>query len=421
VRRHDRRGLQEDFQTLPKKDAGVAAAAYRHDVSRSRAFDIAVAAAVFALGQLEAWRGFGATHRQGPLWAQSLLYAVAALLLVFRRVRPLAVLGAIVAVYLVEFAMFGAPEGNTVGLAPLVAIYTAGRYLEPRRALVGLALGVILWAGWATLDPLNDSWAQRLDTVVWLTPWVIGWLLGALVRVTGMYREQRRVAGQQRASRAVAEERNRIARELHDVIGHSVSVMTVQAGAVRRRLTPDQAVERQALEAVESTGREALAEMRRMVGVLRQADGPAGGSAEPDREPPPSLAQVERLADKFRVAGLPVSVSVAGPSRELAPGLDLTAYRIVQEGLTNALRHASNPRSAEVVIAYQEGSLELVVRDDGSGSVSSDERPDGEAREMGSGLMGMRERVAVYRGSLVTRARPEGGFELVATLPLEPA
>jgi signal transduction histidine kinase len=379
---------------------------------RNWAFDIAVAAAVLVLGQVEAWWGIGATHRQGPLWAQSLLYAVTAGLLVFRRVRPLPVLAAIVAVYVAEFAVVGSPEGNGVALAPLVAIYTVGRYVEARRATLGLALGVVLWAGWATFDPLNDSWAERAGTVVWLGPWVIAWLVGALLRVTGMYREQRRAASEQRASRAVAEERNRIARELHDVIGHSVSVMTVQAGAVRRRLHPDQTVERDALETVETVGREALAEMRRLVGVLRHAGGDA---SEPDREPPVGLAQVDRLADNFRRAGLPVSVSVTGPSRELTPGLDLTAYRIVQEGLTNTLRHATNPRSAEVAIAYRHGSLELAVRDNGAAAGAT------EHAEAGNGLIGMRERVAVYGGSLVARPRPEGGFELLATLPLEPA
>jgi signal transduction histidine kinase len=201
--------------------------------------------------------------------------------------------------------------------------------------------------------------------------------------------------------------------------------MTVQAAAVRRRLMPDQAVERAALETVESVGREALAEMRRIVGVLRQ-EVPGGGHAgETDREPPPGLSQVGRLAEMFRAAGLPVAVSVNGHSRDLAPGLDLTAYRIVQEGLTNALRHARNPRHAEVAISYGEQVLELAVRDDGAAPVSATTGASGVKStgpaEAGNGLMGMRERVAVYGGSLVARPRSEGGFELVATLPLEPA
>jgi signal transduction histidine kinase len=178
---------------------------------------------------------------------------------------------------------------------------------------------------------------------------------------------------------------------------------------VRRRLTPDQSAERQALETVETVGREALAEMRRMVGVLRQS----GDGTE--LEPTPGLEQVDHLAEKFRTAGLPVVLSVTGETRDLAPGLDLTAYRLVQEGLTNTLRHARNPGHAEVAIDYGEDRIELAVRDDGDHPVGS--TPTTEA---GNGLLGMRERVAVYGGSLVARVRPEGGFELVATLPLDP-
>src|SRR5680860_408550 len=229
-------------------------------------------------------------------------------------------------------------------------------------------------------------------------------------RCSALNAEQRRVNREHRESQAVAEERNRIARELHDVIGHSVSVMTVQASAVRRRLTPDQGVERKALETVEAVGREALAEMRRMVGVLRQV------GDETALEPSPGLDQVDLLAEKFRASGLPVDVRVTGAPHALATGLDLTAYRLVQEGLTNTLRHARNPNRVEVAIDYAADRIELAVRDDGQPSALS--APPAEA---GNGLLGMRERVAVYGGSLVARAQPEGGFELVATLPLEPA
>ncbi|TCC54424.1 sensor histidine kinase [Kribbella pittospori] len=380
---------------------------------RNWVFDVAVAAVVGLLGQLEAWWGIGATHRQGPLWAQSLLYAVTALLLVVRRVRPLTVLVAVVAVSAAEFALFGSPEGDGVALASLVAIYSVGRYVEARRAVLGLVLGVALWVSWAGFDPLNDDLAERFDAVVWLAPWVIAWLVGALVRMTLLYREQRRVTRAQAASRAVAEERNRIARELHDVIGHSVSVMTVQASAVRRRLTDEQVAEREALETVEAVGREALAEMRRMVGVLRHGE---DTSADQEREPVPGLDQLDRLVGKFRSAGLPVELLVTGEARSLAPGLDLTAYRLVQEGLTNTFRHAQNPHRAEVMIDYGLDRLQLAVRDDGQPS-----RPaQAQHREAGNGLLGLRERVAIYGGSLVAQTRPEGGFELVAMLPLEP-
>lgn len=379
---------------------------------RTWAFDIALAVAVGTLGQLEAWWGIGSTEREGPLWAQALVYAVTALLLVWRRVHPVGVLAAMVAAYLVEFAVFRAPAGYGVAVAPLVAIYTTGRYADPRRALLGLGLGVLLFAGWVGFQPgvLTAPVREVMVSFVWLSPWVVAWLAGKLVRITGLYRDQRRVAREEQASRAVAEERNRIARELHDVIGHSVSVMTVQASAVRRRLGRDQAVEREALEAVESVGREALAEMRRMVAVLRE-DAPGTGAG---LEPPAGLAQVERLAEKYRSSGLPVSVSVSGSPRQLPPGLDLTAYRLLQEGLTNALRHARAPRAAEVSIQYDADRLRLAVRDDGAGTGGP-----AAAAGAGNGLTGMRERVAVYGGSLMARDRPEGGFELVATLPLE--
>src|SRR6188472_4520976 len=234
---------------------------------------------VCLLGQLEVWWGIGSTHRQGPLWVQSLLYAVTALLLVGRRVRPLACLTAMVVVSVVEFVAVGSPEGFGVSVALLIATYTVGNRLEWRRSWIALVLSVVVWVTWAAFDPMNETFAERLSSLVWLAPALIAWLLGALVRVTRLNAEQRRVNREQRASQAVAEERNRIARELHDVIGHSVSVMTVQASAVRRRLTPDQSAERQALETVEATGREAMAEMRWMVGVLR------GSQTDPELEP----------------------------------------------------------------------------------------------------------------------------------------
>ncbi len=389
---------------------------------RSLAFDIAVAALVGVLGQLEAWTGAGATHQQGPVWAQSLLYAVAAVLLLWRRRHPLAVLGVMTAVYLVEFAVFGSPEGNGVALAPMVATYSAGRYAAPRRSWLALPLAFVFWLGWMSFDPLNEggSTAERLGTAVWMSPSIIAWLTGALVRVTLLYREQRVATREQQASRAVAEERNRIARELHDVVGHSVSVMTVQAAAVRRRLRDDQVVEREALETVEDVGREAMAEMRRLVGVLREPDGERASL-----EPSPGLGQVDRLAEQFRSSGLPVSVTVTGDPRELPGGVDLTAYRLLQEGLTNSLRHASGASHAEVVIAYDPDAVRLEVVDDGPGGrgsgagVRGSEADAGDDTDAagGNGLVGMRERIAVYGGSLRAGPRADGGFELVAVLP----
>ncbi len=374
-------------------------------MSRRRALDVAVAAAVLVLGQLEAWQGVVATHRQGPHWAQALLYGATALLLVLRRTHPLACLGGIVAISVVGYAAVGSPEGAGVLLPALLAAYSVGREERIARSWWALVLVSVLWVAWVGLDPVNGQ-ADAALSLVWLAPWVIAWLLGALVRSTAVAAEQRRLTREQRASRAVAEERNRIARELHDVLGHSVSVMTVQASAVRRRLTPEQAAEREALESVETVGREALQEMRRMVGVLRQ------DSDRSDREPAPGLDQVERLAERFRAAGLPVEVTVTGDVRPLAPGLDLTAYRLVQEGLTNALRHATAAQHAAVSIEFADEALELSVRDDGE--------PLTTPAEAGHGLLGLRERVSVYGGRLVARPRAGRGFELVATLPVGP-
>jgi signal transduction histidine kinase len=275
--------------------------------------------------------------------------------------------------------------------------------VDRRRSWWGLVLAVLLWLSWVGFDPMNATLQDRELTLIWLAPWVIAWLVGALVRSTGQAAEQRRLAREERALTAVAEERNRIARELHDVIGHSVSVMTVQASAVRRLMRPDQAKERAALETVETTGREALAEMRRMVGVLR------AGDAAPDLAPPPSLDHLDRLAEKFRRAGLDVVLETEGDVVALPPGLDLTAYRLLQEALTNTLKHAG-ARRVVVRVSYGRDALTLFVRDDGRGPVT--------AAQPGTGLLGMRERVGVYGGELAAGAADGGGFELRVELPL---
>ena len=303
-----------------------------------------------------------------------------------------------------EFSVFGSPEGYGVAVPPLIAAYTVANQEERRRALWGLAALLVMGAAWIGFDPVMVSAVQRIQGLAWMSPWVAAWLLGAYLRTRRLYVQGLVREREEKAATAVAEERNRIARELHDVIGHSVSVMTVQASAVRRLMRADQAKERAALETVEATGREALAEMRRMVGVLRSPNG------APDLTPPPTLEQLDRLVGKFREAGLDVRVQTEGEPAALPPGLDLTAYRLVQEGLTNALKHA---RAEHVVVrlCYRPDCLALSVRDDGRG-------PD-PAAAPGNGLLGMRERVSVYGGSLSAGAADGGGFELSAELPVE--
>ena len=240
------------------------------------------------------------------------------------------------------------------------------------------------------------------------------WLAGNAVRAhqtrtEGLRERASRLEREQELARrvAVAGERSRIARELHDVVAHSVSVMVVQAGAARRTLSkhPERAGE--ALRSVEGSGREALTELRRLLGVLTEQRG------ESALDPQPSLRQLDALVDRVSSAGVPVDVRIEGAQRPLPPGLDLTAYRIVQEALTNVLKHAHGAR-AEVLVRFDERELGLEVTDRGG-------RVAGGPPGAGRGLLGMKERVAVYGGELETGRRPEGGFAVKARLPMEPA
>lgn len=291
------------------------------------------------------------------------------------------------------------PDGlqslNIAFLCALSAMVTMGAIGELRQALAGgsIALAAIFWVQ-ARLGP--NTIGDWIGTFFFFSAmWFAGLLLSSRARAAR--------DAEARAATAVADERARLARELHDIVGHSVSVMTVQASAVRRLLRPDQEREREALLVVEQTGREALAEMRRLVGVLlRPEEGPA-------LAPQPGLEHVAKLVDQAREAGLPTELRVEGEVLELAPSCDLTAYRVVQEGLTNALKHANASR-ADVFVRYDGAEVEVVIRDDGRGG--------GDGGGGGHGLVGMRERVAVCGGELQAGPRAGGGFELRARLPV---
>jgi len=221
-----------------------------------------------------------------------------------------------------------------------------------------------------------------------------------------------RAEQRERARQAVVAERVRIARELHDVVAHHMSVVAIQAGVARYVLTSDPGTADAALATVADASREALAEMRRMLALLRvdvDGEGPDPRNA-PARDPAPGLDQLDTLVERVRAAGLPVEVVVTGERRPLNPGADLCAYRVVQEGLTNVLKHAG-PARATVTLAYGDGGLSIRVADDGS-------RPPRRTGErVGMGLSGMEERARVYGGTLAAGPRPEGGFEVVLTLP----
>ena len=211
---------------------------------------------------------------------------------------------------------------------------------------------------------------------------------------------------QGRAAAAIVEERARIARELHDVVAHSISVMVLQARGGRRVLESDPADAHDAFAVIESTGQQALDEMRRLVGMLRSGD------ESLPLAPQPSLKELDTLVEQVRAAGLPVDLAVEGEPRDLPPGVDLSAFRIVQEALTNALRHAG-PARARVVLRYGADELELEISDDGPGT--------GDESGSGYGLVGMRERVSVYGGELQAGRQPEGGYALRVRLPLRSA
>src|SRR6478752_7903533 len=206
-----------------------------------------------------------------------------------------------------------------------------------------------------------------------------------------------------RANEAVAEERARIARELHDLVAHNVSVMVVQAGAERHALGEEQASTREVLASIEQAGRQALGEARRLLGMLRT------GEDAGELEPQPGVEQIDLLLGQVERAGLPVALATEGEPVALPAGLDLCAYRIVQEALTNTLKHAG-PAHAEVLLRYAPRALEVAVCDDGRGPVAR----NGSANGAGHGLIGMRERVVLYGGRLQTGPRAGGGFEVHA-------
>jgi signal transduction histidine kinase len=297
---------------------------------------------------------------------------------------------------------------TTASIAFLLSFWVIGAGNEGNQVLAGAAIG------FASLAVLAHE-----DVHVKLSDVVVGSVMGgaicliayALQRRTKVAREfeERAVRveheREERTREAIAEERRRIARELHDVIAHTVSVMTVQAGAARLLLDeePERAVG--PLLSVEETGRQALAEIRRLFGVLREDSG------EIAFEPQPGMANLDALLEHARRAGLPVEVRVEGQPTTLAPGVDLAAYRVVQEALTNTLRHAG-PTHAQVAVRYEGDSLDLEIRDEGRGGRSDN--------GTGHGLIGMRERVALYGGELEAGPRAEGGFAVHARLPVEP-
>jgi signal transduction histidine kinase len=295
----------------------------------------------------------------------------------------------------------------SASIAGLAASFLLGNLRDGTQARLGLAV-VLAGAAFVIYNGPDFSAAELVFTPILFG---IGWLAGYAVRERAEQAEEaeERAAQAERereaaARVAVAEERARIARELHDIVAHAVSVMVLQVGAVRHRLPQELAEDREALDDVERAGRTALAEMRRLLGAMRH-DGDGV-----DLSPQPGLDRLESLADEVGRAGLPVRLHVEGEAGPLPRAVDLSACRIVQEGLTNALKHAGASH-ADVTVRYETDELRLEVRDDGVGTASTD--------GLGHGLVGIRERVTIFGGEMSAGTAPEGGFLLTARLPLE--
>lgn len=347
---------------------------------------------------------------EGPLWFDIVAILVIVLPLLARRRFPFGAPAAMgVAAAATSFVdKTVVPFDGVTFIVGCAALFLVGSLRDRAQAVAGFAVAEGVLAVVIHNSPRTHVGDFVVATIIFSIVWAIAFGVGRKSVEADEAKERAARAElerEQRAHVAVADERARIARELHDVVGHSVSVMTVQASAVRRLLRPEQERERQALLIVEQTGREALAEMRRMVGVLRRPE------EAPALAPQPSLEHVERLIESAREAGLRVDLRVEGEPVQLPAGVDLTAYRLVQEGLTNALKHAEASR-AEVLVNYAEGHIEVTVSDDGRGVGNGDGG--------GHGLVGMRERVSVYGGELDAGPSPGGGYRLRARLPVAP-
>jgi signal transduction histidine kinase len=341
------------------------------------------------------------------------LAAVAAALVVFvalafRRRFPLVPLAAATAIAVGEIGLPDGSDNEAFGFIAILAIYTAAAHTEGTGMVAAAILTATFWVALMITD--GDSW--NLGGVLFFglllgSPFVAGRAIryrrlreAALEETTVALARER----DERARAAVAEERTRIARELHDVVAHAVSVMVLQARGGRKLLDDEPDEARAAFDTIERTGRQALGEMRRLLGKLRAED------EELALAPQPSLSRLEALAAEVTRAGLPVELRIEGEPEELPPGVDLSAYRIVQEALTNALKHAG-PARAVVAVRYGDGELDIEVADDGRGE------PNGDGT--GHGLAGIRERVSILGGDFAAGGRQRGGYRVRARLPYE--
>jgi signal transduction histidine kinase len=380
----------------------------------------------------------------GRLLAALIIAAAVFVPVGFRRLRPVPAYGA-----LIVLALLLAQHGKSAALLALLAaayvLYVVTAEGSRRTGVValaiGLALAVALFAGVADFThPAVVALGLRIfspGAVPVSFVLLVCWMAGQAVRQRRAYAS---VVQHQAASKAVTEERLRIARELHDVVAHSMSVIAVQAGFGQYVIDSSPADAREALGAIQATSRDALEEMRRMLGVLRRQDavaepsvsepsvsepsvaGPAvAGPAVAPLAPAPGLSVLDRLIERTSGTGVRVTMERSGAVRDVPAGVDLSAYRIVQEALTNSVKHAGPDASCVVSVQYTEESLFVEVTDDGGRRAAAGEAPGTAPAAGGHGIIGMRERAALCGGTLETGPTASGGFRVAATLPLHPA
>jgi signal transduction histidine kinase len=374
--------------------------------------DWLMALGLAAASQYEIWSGSLPAGSVGPRSAHAAMWLAMTLPLGLRRRFPAAVLVTVVTAAVIGFAALYDLSAQTQPdpfLIFLIAIYSLAAHAEGRRVV----LGAIYAAAAVVAIDLSAVLAGAIpdDVYAWLL-YALAFTAGralrsrqqqaaAAVRIADLAEAQR----EQRAARAVVDERSRIARELHDVIAHGLSVIVVQAAAEQRVLPEGNESTREVLAAIERTGRQSLVELRHLLGVVRRTE------VGLELSPQPGLDRLDDLVTEMGEAGLHVDVRIEGARSSLPAGVDLTAFRIVQEGLTNVLKHANCPH-AEVIIGYRDDELDLQVLDHGPGASPP--------VIGGQGLVGIRERVAIYSGTF-DAARQDGGFRLHARLPRDPA
>lgn len=350
------------------------------------------------------------------------LVMIGAAALVWRRVAPLAVMACVVMVSCVFYARDYQSFMAAVGLAALYAV--AAHETNRRAAWLALGLGYAVLFGVASFTVL-----ERVDGYRWSTALSMSLSIGAAVLAGAVIRNKEEIFADTKAraehaeadrkaeaERAVTRERLRIAREMHDVVAHGMSLITVQAAAAQEvaHTRPEDAA--RLMHSVEATGRDALAEMRRMLSVLRNDDPAVPDSERGELGPQPSLAEVANTVAHCVEAGTPTELTLTGDQRPLPPGIELAAFRIVQEALTNVVRHGGDAATAVVALRYGPDALHITVSDTGCGAVSGLTRSGG-----GHGLVGMQERVEIYGGQLTVGPRPGGGYQIDASLPVKGA